>query len=436
MKHDLRRTASIYDQLVTDATDDRAAVGWRTSFAQDVAFLTLTRVDGFEDGARILDVGCGLGGLFGFLEKAGRKVNYTGVDISEKMVAGARERHPGGRFEVRDILRSPPRDRYDFVFCSGALAMKIAHQQEYLHDMIATMYGLADVALAFNLLSAYAYVTRPKLQATAVDVVYEWPSRVLEFCKTQSEHVSLSHDADAGVFSVFVYRRNRGALKRYLQYAQPTTKYDREARAAIDYHIELELWDELLAFLRTLEPCAAVSFFLGQAHEALGNAVDAETSYRMAIADGPTVPYPYIRLGYMFSRLGDTERAIAAARQAIEVAPTEEDAHECLIKILYANRRVDEARAAALAMPEGPLANTLRGVVAETPQLALTALDLAIAAAPSYLPALIARADALEKLGKRDEAIAAWRAAQAVAPIDRSIADRMSALTRGKKEAP
>ncbi len=436
MKHDLRRTASLYDQLATDATDDQAAVGWRTSYAQDVAFLTLTRVDGLHDGARVLDVGCGLGGLYGFFERTGRKLSYTGVDISEKMVAGARERHPGGRFEVRDILRSPPRDRYDFVFCSGALAMKIAHQQEYLQDMIATMYGLCDVALAFNLLSGYAYVTRPALQAQAVDVSYEWPSRVLEFCKTQSEHVGLAHETDSGVFSVFVYRRNRGALARYLDHVKPGTTYDRTVRAAIEYHIELELWDELLAFLGRLAPCAAVSFFLGQAHDALGHPTEAETSFRAAIAGGPNVPWPYIRLGYLYSRLGDTERAVEAARRAIEVAPLEEAAHECLVKILYANRRLDEARAAAFATPAGPLADTLRGVVADSPAQALESLDHALATAPSYLPALIARADALERLGQRDAALAAWRKAQQVAPIDRSIADRVAALTRSKKDAP
>jgi SAM-dependent methyltransferase len=434
MKHDLRRTAAFYDQLVSEAHDDQAAVGWRTSYAQDVAFLTLARVDGLRDGARILDVGCGVGGLYKYFERAGVKVNYTGVDISDKMIAAARERHPGGRFEVRDILQSPPRDRFDFVFCSGALATRMDDHQEYVHEMIATMYGLCDGALAFNLPSAYAFVTRPKLQVEATEITYQWPSKILDFCKTQSEHVALSHDADSGVFSVFIYRRNRGALQRYMQYAQPGTKYDRTVRAAIDYHIELDLWDELAAFLHTLEPSPAVSFFLGQAYDGLGDAATAETHFRMAIADDPKVPWPYIRLGYLFSRLGEVQRAIEAASEAVRVAPEEEATHECLVKILYANRHLVEARAAAQVMAEGPLGNTMRAVVAENPELALSLLDRAISAAPSYLPALIARADALERLGRRDDALIAWRAAQSVAPIDRSIADRISTITRSQKE--
>ncbi|HEY0255291.1 MAG TPA: methyltransferase domain-containing protein, partial [Kofleriaceae bacterium] len=430
MKHDLRRTAAFYDKLVTEAHDDQEAVGWRTSYAQDVAFLTLARVEGLQNGSRILDVGCGLGALYGFFEKVGLKVVYTGIDISQKMIDGARQRHPDGKFELRDILRSPPRDRFDFVFCSGALAMTVANQPEYLQEMIATMYGLCDVAIAFNLLSAYAYVTRPQLQVEAKNVSYEWPSKILEFCKTQSEHVSLSHDTDSGTFSVYIYRRNRGALERYLRYVQPGTKYDRSTRAVIDYHIELELWEELLVFLKTLEPSPAVAFFLGQAYDGLGDVVNAETSFKLAIADGPTVPWPYIRMGFMFSRLGDADRAIEAARTAVSVAPDEPAAHECLVKILYANRMIDEARAAALVMPEGPLGDTTRAVVAETPDHALASLDRALAAAPQYLPALIARADALEKLGRSEEALATWKTAQSVAPIDRSIADRIANLVR------
>ena len=147
-------------------------MGWRTSYSQDVAFLSLSRMEGLRDGASVLDVGCGLGALHSFLLRRGLAVHYTGIDISPKMIEAAQKRHPGVRFEVRDILRNPPRDRYDFVFCSGALSLRLPHQKEYVCDMIATMYGLCSGGLAFNMLSAYSYIEKPSLQAVATDVVW------------------------------------------------------------------------------------------------------------------------------------------------------------------------------------------------------------------------------------------------------------------------
>src|SRR6266567_4769887 len=100
MNHDLRSAAEYYDRLVAGADNDREAVGWRTSYGQDVSFLQLVRLDGLRAGARVLDVGCGLGGLYEFFQRSGLAVDYTGVDISERMIAGARARHPNARFEL------------------------------------------------------------------------------------------------------------------------------------------------------------------------------------------------------------------------------------------------------------------------------------------------------------------------------------------------
>ena len=436
MTHDLTPTIAFYDEILTGATDDRSAVGWRVSYAQDVAFLSLARVEGLRAGVRVLDVGCGLGGLLGFFERSGLQIDYTGIDINDKMIAGARQRHPRARFEVRDVLNNPPRERYDFVMCSGALGLRMPRHQAYMMEMIATMYGLCDVALAFNMLSAYELITKPALQAATPQVAYEWPEQILQFCKTQSEYVALAHDTDAGMFSVFVYRQHRSALERFLAHVKPGTSYDRGVRAAIDYHIELGMWAELRTFLGGIAPCAAVSYFLGLAGAALGDAAQAEAAFRAAIDAEPSSPWAYIQLGYLFSRQGDLTRARAAAQHGLELAPREPEAHQALIKILFAHNQIAEARAAAAAMPDGLLADTLRATFAEAPSEAIGLLDRALAAAPGYLPALVQKAALLERTGQLSGAIETLRAAQRIAPVDRSIANRIEALIRTQaKEA-
>jgi SAM-dependent methyltransferase len=52
-------------------------------------------------GARVLDLGCGAGRLTGYLGALSPQV--TGIDISPHMLAAARERYPGIRFEPGDL---------------------------------------------------------------------------------------------------------------------------------------------------------------------------------------------------------------------------------------------------------------------------------------------------------------------------------------------
>ena len=394
--------AESYDRCLPDELPPDALAS-TSSYAQDVAFLSLTRVEGFASGMRILDVGCGNGELYAFLEQAGYKVHYTGIDASEELLAIARARYPTAIFEQRDLLEHPPTERYDYIFCTSLDARRA--NPDYLRDMISAMYGLCDVALAFSVRSAHSRAAPPHLQPSAA-VAYEKPGRVLDYCQTMSKHVALDHASDSKAFSVFVYRKNRGALQRFIDHVKPTEKYDRAARAVIDYCIELELWEPLRGFLGTLEPGPAVSFFLGQTYDALGDFTAAETSFRASSMDVPNHAWPHIGLAYHYSRLKKVDQAIAAAARAIEVAPIEEAAHECLVKVLIATGRVEAARAAAAAMPTGALGYYLRGSVADSPEVALGELEQALVLAPEYLPALLLKAEILEKLERREEALA------------------------------
>ena len=65
----------------------------------------LIRALGPVDGATVLDVGCGTGGLSqAILDRGGTPI---GIDISETMIATARELVPNGRFMVADAQTTP-----------------------------------------------------------------------------------------------------------------------------------------------------------------------------------------------------------------------------------------------------------------------------------------------------------------------------------------
>lgn len=80
-------------------------------------------VDYVREGEAVLDVGCGNARTFRLFKE--KKIHYAGVDISENLIAQAKEGLKGedARFAVGDILELPvPDERYD-----AALAVAVVH---------------------------------------------------------------------------------------------------------------------------------------------------------------------------------------------------------------------------------------------------------------------------------------------------------------------
>jgi SAM-dependent methyltransferase len=434
--HDLSRVIESYERLLETESDPARAAGWRTPYAREATYLSLARIDGLGDGSTVLDVGCGTGGLYEFFERAGIAVDYTGYDITPKAVEIARQRHPGVRFEVRDILRHPPNERFDVVLCAGALSHRVADQGSYVIQMIRSMYSLADVALGFSMLSAWSFMESPVLQREALDADFEWPQQIFRYCRTLSRQVTLNNDVQHGIFDVFVYRNNRGALERFLEYVKPGEIWGPEVEAAVKYHVELGLFAELRSFLADIEPCAEVYNHLGQACAQLGDASAAVDAFDKAIAADPSLPWPRVNLARLASRERDLEGAVSHLRSAVIAAPRDPAVREELVKALLAAGRRAEARAAIGELPEGALRSYLAGTASDDPRDALACYRAAIEAAPGYLDAIVGAAFACERFGDNDAALELWRQAERLSPVDRSIAERITTLSGGTSTTP
>ncbi len=114
---------SAVDPAAVAAFFDERAAAWDERRAADADKLaSILDYADIREGSRVMDVGCGTGVLFRhYLARGARSV--TGLDISEKMLAVAREQHRDGRIRLihGDAARADPGRRFDRVMVLNAL---------------------------------------------------------------------------------------------------------------------------------------------------------------------------------------------------------------------------------------------------------------------------------------------------------------------------
>lgn len=101
-----------------------------------------------RQGISVLDIGCAVGGLASVFEEHVGGVRYTGVDLSESMVARARAKHPRHRFEVipEADLSVLGDETFDLVTCLGVM-----HLTRRWRDLLDAAWRSTGRALLFDL---------------------------------------------------------------------------------------------------------------------------------------------------------------------------------------------------------------------------------------------------------------------------------------------
>jgi SAM-dependent methyltransferase len=154
----------------------------------------------------ILDVGCGLGYLKKYLDAQGvRYRSYLGVDLSEKMVAGAVKRF-GPYFERRDVLEKPfAEGEFDIVFLLSVLGYPISDDPfGYMSALLRELFRIAREGLVFTHLA-------PGRRQEPSDFTVA-PEEMADWCRKHlSPHVVLDDTLGLVTYVVAVRKGDRGA---------------------------------------------------------------------------------------------------------------------------------------------------------------------------------------------------------------------------------
>jgi len=156
-------------------------------------------------GHSLLDVGCGLGGFYEFLQERGIKCRYTGVDINPGMIAAARERLPEikEQFLVRDIIEEKLGLPFDYVISIGPLNLQFADDLnlEISRRLIREMFRLARVGAAISMTSGLT-------QRPGPGTFYYDPLSLLADTFTYCTNVRFDHSYLPHDFTLFLYKRD------------------------------------------------------------------------------------------------------------------------------------------------------------------------------------------------------------------------------------
>ena len=195
-----QRVADFFRLHVRLYGNDWRALGWQSRGTQVQRFEVLADIGPLSQ-TRVLDVGCGLGDLYGYLCARDIWVTYTGYDLVPEMVERARRRYPEARFVVRDVLQGLGDEPFDYILCSGAFNIDFGDNLPAIQRLLHEMYDACTRGVAINFLS----IADPRHDP--IFCLYD-PHAMQAFCQTFCPRVQVRQDYLPNDFTLYLYHES------------------------------------------------------------------------------------------------------------------------------------------------------------------------------------------------------------------------------------
>ena len=160
--------------------------------------------DASVDVPKILDVGCGFGGLLDRAKSLNVELNYFGIDVCDSMIVEGSNRHAEARFECVDIFDFETDVRFDYVVCNGILTQKldasILEMDLFAQNLIRKMFSMCQSGIAFNVMST-------RVNFMADNLYYRSPVELFAWCFSEiTPHIRLDHSYPLYEYTLYLYR--------------------------------------------------------------------------------------------------------------------------------------------------------------------------------------------------------------------------------------
>lgn len=191
-----------YSERLAKFGYDPRSLGWNKG-RQTARFTILSEIGELQNSS-MLDVGCGFGDLYGYLQKIGINVNYTGCDVNPDLIAVARQKYSSANFIVADVENVS--GIFDWVFAVGVFEFKYPRMLSLVKHTLGKMFNLASKGVVADFMSSYVdYKSKEGFHAS--------PEEIFKIAKRLSKRVVLRHDYMPYEFCIYIYKED-GVSKR------------------------------------------------------------------------------------------------------------------------------------------------------------------------------------------------------------------------------
>ena len=187
-----------YDRRVEEYGNSYLTLNWGSKNSQELRFDILSQI-GDLNNKSVLDFGCGLGHFYKWFYEKSINVNYTGIDISLKMINKAKSLFPNQNFKKYDIFAYPLEQEFDYILLSGVFTYT---NQEFFEQCIKNLFDKCKIGVGFNLLSKWGKTS----EYIEENEFLSCPKNILKFCKTLSLRSVLKKNYHPRDFTIFIYK--------------------------------------------------------------------------------------------------------------------------------------------------------------------------------------------------------------------------------------
>lgn len=201
---DKEQTIQRYRERLQKFGADIRALASGTPERRQMRFGVLNGIGDLQ-GSSVLDLGCGLGDFYEYLQQNGIQADYTGYDISPDLIEVAKKRFPDAQFEVRDIQEGGLPRRFDYIVCSQTFNFKLKNEDNFalVQSVLKACLGSADRGVVCDFLTSYVDFREEHLY-------YYEPERVFQYAKSLTKRVTLRHDYPLFEFAIYLYPDFKG----------------------------------------------------------------------------------------------------------------------------------------------------------------------------------------------------------------------------------
>jgi SAM-dependent methyltransferase len=167
---------------------------------QETRFNVLSDI-GDLNGRTVLDLGCGLGDFYAFLQRRKISARYTGYDIVPGFIKHAEQKYRDADFEVRDIQENGIGGDFDYIVSSQVFNNRLSDGSniKLVQEVLSLCYNSCNRGVALDMMVDYVDFKDDHL-------FYYKPEDIFSFCKSLTKRVALRNDYPLFEFSVYMYK--------------------------------------------------------------------------------------------------------------------------------------------------------------------------------------------------------------------------------------